>query len=69
MCITVGLSTLRDEKFIECYQEAYRLSFGDFADEYPTWAEKNMFKLATLIMPLILLNILIALMGDIFDRI
>ena len=69
LCISVGINTLRDDSYIDNYQVAYRLSFGDFEDDYPTWAEKYMFKLGTFIMPLLLLNILIAIMGDIFDRV
>jgi len=69
LSISVGYNTLRNDPYIDNYQVAYRLAFGDFEDDYPTWSEKYMFKLGSFMMPLIFLNLLIALMGDIFDRV
>ena len=69
LSISVGYNTLRNDPYIDNYQVAYRLAFGDFEDDYPTWSEKYLFKLGTMMMPLTFLNLLIALMGDIFDRV
>jgi len=41
--------------------------FGEFEDEYPTHEEKIFFLMVTIIGPLVLLNLLIAIMGDLYD--
>ncbi len=50
--------------------EAYLLSYGDFAstDEYSR-LEVFIFIAGTLFLPLIMLNMLIAVMGDTYDRV
>lgn len=70
ICLCIGFNTVRDEDdFSANYLTAWRLAFGDFEDKYPTIADQYLFKLGSIFMPLILLNLLIAIMGDIFSQV
>ena len=42
--------------------------FGEFEDEYETKEEKIFFLMVTIVGPLVLLNLLIAIMGDLYDQ-
>lgn len=67
MVLCVGFNTIRDDPWSANYLTAWRLAFGDFEDQYPTLGDQYLFKLGSIFMPLILLNLLIAIMGDIFS--
>ena len=58
----------RDD-FITNWQASYRLAYADFAnaEEVSTHGERIYFVTVTIILPLVLLNLLIAIMGDVFD--
>jgi hypothetical protein len=45
------------------------LSFGDFEEEYQGSQERLIFHLITIALPLVLLNLIIAIMSDIYERI
>ena len=57
------------DKFVLYWEIAYRLAYGDFYDseENDSNAIRIFFFVITILIPLTLLNLLIALMGDIFD--
>ena len=55
--------------FSDYLLHVYRLDFGDFSlDDYSA-LDLAIFILAVLVVPLIFLNMLIAIMGDTFDRV
>ena len=69
---SVSLMAFRPrDKFIENWQAAYRLAYGDFADaeDVSTHGERIYFVMVTILLPLVLLNLLIAIMGDVFDEV
>ena len=69
LTISVTLKALRyDLEFIELWQVAYRLGYGDFEEEYATHAERILFLIGTILLPLVLLNLLIAIMGEKYGR-
>ena len=43
--------------------------FGEFEDEYESIEEKIFFLMVTIVGPLVLLNLLIAIMGDLYDKV
>ena len=47
----------------------FRIDFGDFATDNYNSLEIFIFILAAMMMPLIMLNMLIAIMGDTYDRV
>jgi hypothetical protein len=70
IAVAYCLMALRDsDEFEEYWQLSYRLAYGDFEEEYPGHKERTIFLVATILMPLIMLNLLIAIMGDIFSTI
>ena len=42
--------------------------FGDYG-EYPTWFERVLFVLSIFLLPLVLLNLYISIVSDIFDEV
>ena len=61
--------SLNDETFTDYLMHVYRLDFGDFDLDGYSALDTAIFILAVLIVPLVLLNMLIAIMGDTFDRV
>ena len=60
---------LHDRSYPDLLMHVFLLDFGDFsADEY-TPLEQCIFILSAIMVPLVLLNMLIAIMGDTFDRV
>lgn len=49
------------------WQISYRLAYGDFEEEYPNWQERLFFFIGTFLMNLVLMNLIIAIMGDYYD--
>jgi hypothetical protein len=68
---TYSLMGLRGDLFVDMWSISYRLAYGDFEeiDEHTTYPERILFFIATIALPLIMLNLLIAVMGDIYDRV
>jgi hypothetical protein len=70
--IAIGFSLIAlrgdDLDLIDAWTVSYRLSFGDFEEEHASHPERIIFFIATLFLPLIMLNLLIAIMGDIHSR-
>ena len=48
---------------------SFRLMMGDFEDEYPDAPERVLFTIGCLVLPIIALNLLIAIIGDAFDNV
>ena len=75
--ITVSLlytSAVPDEKltnvtYTDYLMHVYHLDFGDFSTDDYTSLDTAIFILAVIIVPLVLLNMLIAIMGDTFGRV
>ena len=69
-CVSLMAFRPRDD-FITHLQASYRLAYGDFAEaeEISTHGERIYFVTVTIIIPLVLLNLLIAIMGDVFDAV
>ena len=61
--------SLTDRTFTDFLMHVYRLDFGDFDPDSYSSLEIAIFILAVVIVPLVLLNMLIAIMGDSFDRV
>ena len=59
------------ELYYTYWQLSYRLAYGDFMDleDNDTHGQRIFFILITIIIPLVLLNLLIAIMGDVFDNV
>ena len=57
------------DEFETYWESAYRLAYGDFydAEENTTHGKRIFFFVMTIFIPLVLLNLLIALMSDIYD--
>ena len=69
LVFSLGLMALRGDEFVEIWQASYQSSFGDFEDDYLTHSERTIFFLASVFLPLVMLNLLIAIMGDIHDKV
>ena len=67
----IGFNAMRTDNFIEGWTKSWRLSYGDFEDmgDYKTTGELLIFFFSCVLLPLLLLNLLIAIMGDIYDRV
>lgn len=65
------MALLPGETYYVYWQIAYRLAYGDFmgAEENDTHGLRVFFIISTIIIPLVLLNLLIAIMGDTFDNV
>jgi hypothetical protein len=57
--------------FVDSIQNIYLLMYGDFQGSYTSYnvAEWLLFILATIVIPLIMLNLLIAIMSDTYERV
>ena len=61
--------SLTDLTYTDYLMHVYRLDFGDFQSDNYSGLDFAIFILAILIVPLVFLNMLIAIMGDTFDRV
>eukprot|EP00347_Sterkiella_histriomuscorum_P006093 403354093 len=57
------------EYFLENLKMTYRLAFGDFSPDEYTSLEWLVFILSSVFIPLVLFNLIIAIMGDTYDRV
>jgi hypothetical protein len=69
LAICYSLMAERGINFIEAWQLAYRLGLADFEEEYSNHESRVFFLIATIVMPLVMLNLLIAIMSDIYARV
>lgn len=73
IAISLCIMAIREETgdYEPYYMISYRLAYGDFEDDdmLNTESERVIFVLASVLMPLVLLNLLIAIMGDYYDQI
>jgi hypothetical protein len=72
LCFVIAMSltlvNLRRDPFIPTWQVVYRLAYGEFEDSGGDQSEEVVFFIATIVMPMIMLNLLIAIIGDIYDQ-
>ena len=61
--------SLTNQTYTDYLLHVYRLDFGDFDMDGYSHLDTAIFILAIVIVPLVLLNMLIAIMGDTFDRV
>lgn len=57
------------DKFWDTFMISYRINLGDFDTDDYNFIDWLVFILATLINPIIMLNLLIALMSDTYSRV
>ena len=70
LSISFSLKALRENDKYEVYwMVSFRLMMGDFEDEYPDPPERLLFTIGCLVLPIIALNLLIAIIGDAFDNV
>ena len=69
LAISFSLMAQRDLDFWEAWQHSYRIAYADFEEEYVSIEAKFFFLLATIVMPLVMFNLLIAIMGDSYARV
>ena len=70
LAISFVLMAIREDSDFELYwQIAYRITFGDFEDEYASVPERIVFLFVTITLPLIAMNLLIAIISDKFEQI
>ena len=68
LSISFCLKALRQNDDYETFwMLSFRLMMGDFEDEYVDSPERILFKVGCLLLPIISLNLLIAILGDAFD--
>jgi hypothetical protein len=60
---------LPEMPFVSTLKEIYRLSYGDFSPDNYKASQWLIFIIATLFIPLVMFNLVIALMGDTFGRV
>lgn len=63
------ISISDDLSFAEAFLDMYRLDYGDFDTDNYTASQWSLFIFASVLNPLIMLNLLIAIMGDTYDRV
>jgi Ion transport protein len=69
VCISYYSDSQNPYTFKELFENIYSLSYGQFQNSNDTNLQTFVFVIATLILTLVLLNLIIALMGDIFQQI
>ena len=68
--ITLTYQVINDDTLINSFKHNYRLMFGDFStDEYEGVADWSLFIIASVLIPLIMLNMLVAIMSDTYARV
>ena len=67
LALSFCLMALRDVDFLETWDIAYKLVYGEFEDQIDSHRERILFLIATLSMTLLMLNLLIAIMSDRYD--
>ena len=68
LSISFSLKALREnERYTVYWMVSFRLMMGDFEDDYPDAPERILFTIGCLVLPIIALNLLIAIIGDAFD--
>ena len=60
---------LIDRTYSNLLMHVFRLDFGDFSPDEYSPLEQSIFILSAITVPLVLLNMLIAIMGDTYDRV
>ena len=62
------LKALRqDDEYQIYWMTSFRLMLGDFEEEHLDSPERILFTIGCLVLPIISLNLLIAIMGDAYD--
>ena len=66
---TILPDNLSNSSFYDNLQHAFLLDFGDFNLDGYNFLRNIVFIFAAILVPLVLLNMLIAIMGDTYDRV
>ena len=71
LTVAFALMAMRDsDNFGEMAELSYRWAYGDFEDyPYENHKDRIFFILASIMGPLVLLNLIIAIMGDVYGKI
>ena len=70
LSISFSFKALRQNvEYEQVWMASFRLMQGDFEEEYPDSPERIIFTIACLLLPIIWLNLLIAIVSDAFDEI
>ena len=68
-CIAFYAASSNEEDFIDMVKHSYNLTYGEYDNENYNNLELFIFFVASLFNALLLLNLLIAIMGDTYDRV
>ena len=60
---------LKNSSFLDNLEHAFLLDFGDFNLDGYNYLRNIVFIFSTILVPLVLLNMLIAIMGDTYDKV
>ena len=65
---TFAYQVLHDVMFVTAFINIYQLAYGEFYDVEDTDQDRTLFLFASLILPMLLLNMIVALMGDVYSK-
>ena len=66
---SVKSTELQNITLTDFLMHSYLLNYGDFSTDDYNWLQTTIFIGASILVPLIILNMLIAIMGDSYDRV
>jgi hypothetical protein len=69
VAVCYSIMSMREDKFVDSWQVSYRLAYGDFELVHLTTSERIVFLIATFMLPLVMLNLLIAIMSEVYDKV
>ncbi|CDW84994.1 wd-40 repeat protein [Stylonychia lemnae] len=67
--ISLSFEVINDISMLEALKHNYRLTFGDFETDNYTAANWTLFIIGSVLIPLIMLNMLVAIMSDTYARV
>ncbi|CDW80324.1 wd-40 repeat protein [Stylonychia lemnae] len=67
--ISLSYEVINDISMLEALKHNYRLTFGDFETDNYTAANWTLFIIGSVLIPLIMLNMLVAIMSDTYARV
>ncbi|CDW80596.1 wd-40 repeat protein [Stylonychia lemnae] len=67
--ISLSFEVINDISMLEALKHNYRLTFGDFETDNYTTANWALFIIGSVLIPLIMLNMLVAIMSDTYARV
>jgi hypothetical protein len=67
--MTISVAAMREQDFEDAWEVIYRLSYANFELEYVEHNERIMFMICSMVLTLVMLNLIIAIMGDKYGRV